>query len=99
MKLPAEQLSQHINKKLLPVYLISGDELLLVQESLATLTQAAQKAGYDERTIIEANHKDAWQQLIQESQNLSLFSTKRVIECRIPDGKLGDNGGKTLLHY
>lgn len=99
MKLRAEQLTQQIKKQLLPIYLISGDELLLVQETVAVLTQAAQQAGYDERIIIEASNTEAWQQLTRETQNLSLFSSKRIIECRIPQAKLGDTGGKTLQQY
>lgn len=99
MKLRAEQLAQNIKKHLAPIYLITGDELLLVQETLAILNQAAQETGYQEKIIIEANNNDAWLRLSQEMQNLSLFSTQRVIECRIPQAKLGDTGGKTLQLY
>lgn len=99
MKLRSEQLAQHLKKQLAPIYLITGDELLLIQETLAGINQAAQAAGYQEKIIIEANNNDAWLQLTQEMQNLSLFSTQRVIECRIPQAKLGDAGGKTLQHY
>jgi DNA polymerase-3 subunit delta len=99
MKLRIEQLAQHIKKQLSPIYLITGDELLLVQETITLLNQATQHAGYQEKIIIEANNNDAWLQLTHEMQNLSLFSSKRVIECRIAQAKFGDAGGKTLQHY
>lgn len=99
MKLRIEQLSQHLKKPLLPIYLITGDELLLVQETLSSIKQSAQNAGFDDRILIEATNNEAWQQLTQETHNLSLFSNKRIIECRIPQAKFGDNGGKTLQNY
>lgn len=99
MKLRIEQLSPHLKKPLLPIYLITGDELLLVQETVAALTQTAQNAGFNDRILIEATNTEAWQQLTRETQNLSLFSNKRIIECRIPQAKLGDHGGKTLQQY
>lgn len=99
MKLRSEQLAQHLKKQLAPIYLITGDELMLVQETLNEVNQAAKKVGYQEKIIIEATNNEAWQQLSHEMQNLSLFSTQRVIECRIPQAKLGDVGGKTLLLY
>ena len=37
MKIKAEQLQSHLQKQLLPVYVISGDEPLLAQESADAL--------------------------------------------------------------
>ncbi|MBT4833627.1 MAG: DNA polymerase III subunit delta, partial [Porticoccaceae bacterium] len=34
MKIKAEQLQAHLQKQLLPIYVVSGDESLLAQESI-----------------------------------------------------------------
>ncbi len=99
MKLRLDQLAQHLKKPLLPIYLISGDEILLVQETVTTLIKTAQNTGFNDKTLIEATNTEAWQQLSRETQNLSLFSHKRIIECRVPQAKFGDGGGKTLQQY
>ena len=46
MKLGREQLSAHVTKRLLPVYLVSGNELLLLQDVTAEILQAAKQMGF-----------------------------------------------------
>ena len=58
---------------------------------------AARKAGADERTsfIVERNFN--WQQIQQFGQAMSLFSSLRILEIHIPNGKPGIDGGKALI--
>jgi DNA polymerase-3 subunit delta len=46
MKLSLDQLPLHLKNNLLPVYFISGDELLLVQEARDLIHHAANQNGY-----------------------------------------------------
>ena len=45
MRLYPEKLAGHLKQQLLPVYLVSGDEPLLVQECCDQVRQAARAAG------------------------------------------------------
>ena len=95
-RLEQNQLKQQLNNKLLPLYVLVGDEPLAQSECLDTIRQAARKAGADERSsfIVERNFN--WQQIQQFGQSLSLFSSQRILEIHIPSGKPGVDGGKAL---
>ena len=95
-RLEQNQLKQQLNNKLLPLYVLVGDEPLAQSECLDTIRQAARKAGAEERSsfIVERNFN--WQQIQQFGQSLSLFSSQRILEIHIPSGKPGVDGGKAL---
>ena len=95
-RLEQNQLKQQLNNKLLPLYVLVGDEPLAQSECLDTIRQAARKAGADERSsfIVERNFN--WQQIQQFGQSLSLFSSQRILEIHIPSGNPGADGGKAL---
>jgi DNA polymerase III subunit delta len=65
------------------IYLITGDELLLVEESIDTLLKQARATGFDERIIIDAESSDAPSLFMSHRQNRSLFSTKKIIDIRV----------------
>ena len=99
MKLRAEQLSIHLQKQLLPVYVISGEEPLLVQESADAIRLAARERGFTGRELfhVEGNSSNYdWSSLISEANALSLFSDKKIVEIRIVNGKPADKGSKAL---
>jgi DNA polymerase-3 subunit delta len=100
MRLYPEKLQAHLQQQLLPVYLISGDETLLVQECADAVRAAARSAGCSEREVIEAGGRDFdWQVILQSAGNLSLFAERRLLELRLPSGKPGTEGSKALLEY
>jgi DNA polymerase-3 subunit delta len=97
MKLAHQQLEQHLTKKLAPIYLISGDELLLVQETVTRIREAAQKMGYTERTSLSVEAGSDWsKQLHAEAHSLSLFATKRIVELHLGSTKPNVTTGKIL---
>lgn len=99
MKLYPNQLATHLQQGLAEVYFVSGDEPLLVQECADAIRHSALQQGYDERIRLSVDAQFDWQQLQDASQNLSLFSEKRLIELHMPSAKPGDKGGKALLAY
>ncbi|MBI5450936.1 MAG: DNA polymerase III subunit delta [Gammaproteobacteria bacterium] len=99
MRLKAEQLSTLTPGVLAPVYLLSGDEPLLMQESADALRQLARQAGYSERIVMHAEGSFDWQELRQCGNSLSLFAQRRLIELRLPTGKPGDAGSRALCDY
>ena len=100
MRLKAEQLSSHLSQgPVAPIYLISGDEPLLVQEAVDTIRATAKTQGYTERELLHAEAGFDWNVVLTEANSLSLFSDKKILEIRIPNGKPGEKGSKTLQEY
>jgi DNA polymerase-3 subunit delta len=99
MRLRANQLDTELQKSLLPVYLVTGDEPLLIQEALDSIRIRCKQKGFDERKILEVDRKFEWQSLLEESNTLSLFSEKILTELRLGSAKPGVPGGKVLQSY
>ncbi len=80
MKLRPEQVP---GPELQPVYLITGDEPLLVEEAADAVRAAARAAGYSEREVFFANRTFNWAELADASRSMSLFAQRRVLDVRI----------------
>lgn len=96
MQLRPAQLAAHLKQPLLPLYVVAGEEPLLIQESLDALRAAARKQGYSERQVLDADRGFDWSELTQSAASLSLFASRRLIEINLPSGAPGDAGGKVL---
>ena len=79
MKLNTNQLSSHLQNKLAPCYLITGDEHLLVNEALDAVREAARTQGFTSRELHVATAGFDWSQLRDSSANLSLFAERRIV--------------------
>lgn len=99
MKLKAEALHAHLKKTQLPVYFITGDETLLVDETADALRKAARDAGFDNREVLFAERGFDWGHLARAGASLSLFSSRQLLELRLPTGKPGREGGRALVDY
>jgi DNA polymerase-3 subunit delta len=99
MKLRAEQLEAHLRKGLANIYIVSGDEPLLVQESVDAIRQHTKNAGFTERQRLSAGTGFNWHELLEQRQNLSLFSSKSIIELHMDKPKPGKAGGQVLIEY
>ena len=96
MKLNAEQLQLALARGMANVYLVSGDEPLLVEEAADLIRAAARAAGYADRSVFFVDRSFSWDELRQATQSLSLFADRRVFELRIPSGK-PDKGAAALI--
>ncbi len=97
MKISANQLNSHLKNSLLPCYLVTGDEPLLVQEALDTIRAEAREQGFGARELYVATTGFDWTDLRNAAGNLSLFAEKRIVELRLPTGKPGVKGGATIV--
>jgi DNA polymerase-3 subunit delta len=95
LRLSADQLPASLAKSLAGIYLVSGDEPLLVGEAADAIRAAARAAGYADRTVFFIDRSFAWDELRHASQSLSLFAERRLFELRMPSGK-PDNGAQQL---
>jgi len=99
MRVAPHQLQAHLQKKLAPIYLLSGDEPLQMSEAADTIRKHAKSRGYTGREVLEADARFDWGRLMAEADTLSLFAEQRIIDLRIPSGKPGNEGGKALNEY
>lgn len=99
MRLRPPDLARHLQGPLRPIYLLTGDEPLQMGELADQLRAAARAAGHDDRELIEADARFDWNRLAAEAGAMSLFSSKRLIDLRLPGGKPGAEGGKALAEY
>jgi DNA polymerase-3 subunit delta len=76
------QLSSQLQKGLAPVYLVAGEEPLLLQESLDAIRNAARAKGYSEREVLDAERGFEWQKLVDTCNMPSLFAPLRIVELR-----------------
>jgi DNA polymerase-3 subunit delta len=95
-RLNLEQLPAALKAGLAPVYLVSGDEPLLVGEAADAIRAAARAAGYTERSVFFVDRSFDWEELRGTTQSLSLFAERRLVELRLPTGK-PDKGAAQLI--
>jgi len=99
MRLRPEQLDGHLRQRLSPVYLISGDEPLQIQEVADAIRAAARAQGFTERQVMHVESSFDWSALAAEAGALSLFAERKIIDLRLPSAKPGDKGSKALVEY
>jgi DNA polymerase III subunit delta len=95
LRVSAEQLPAALARGLASIYLVSGDEPLLVAEAADSIRAAARAAGYADRSVFFIERGFSWDDLRHASQALSLFAERRLFELRIPSGK-PDKGAEQL---
>lgn len=98
-KVRADQLTGALKRQLASVYLVSGDEPLLVQEACDAIRKAARAKGFSERERYHVENNFDWGRLLTEANSLSLFAERKILELRIDNGKPGTEGGKALATY
>lgn len=99
MLLKAEQLPAHLERDLRPLYLLYGDEPLLVIEAADAIRKKARSSGYSEREVLTVLPQFDWGTLLAAGSNMSLFGDKKLIDLRIPSGKPGKDGSAALQQW
>ncbi|MCP5207529.1 MAG: DNA polymerase III subunit delta [Hahellaceae bacterium] len=100
MRLTPERITQSLkNDGLMPLYVISGDEPLLIQEACDAIRQQCRKNSFEERVVFDVDGKFAWSAFLEETNSLSLFSQRKIIELRFKAGKLAKEAAQALESY
>jgi DNA polymerase-3 subunit delta len=99
VRLRPEQVTEHCQQGLLPVYLIFGDEALLVEETSDIIRQSVRQSGAEDRQVWHVEGRFNWSDIQFEEQTMSLFSSQRLLEIRLPSGAPGKEGGEALRRY
>jgi DNA polymerase-3 subunit delta len=96
LKIKPESLAGHLRERLLPVYLISGDDPLLTGEAVDAVRLRARALGFSERDVHFMDRGGDWDAVLASVASLSLFAERRIVEVRLPTGKPGVTGAKML---
>ncbi len=97
MRVAVQSLSAGGSNDLKPVYLLFGNEILLLEEASDALRQQARQQGFTERDSFLVEQSFDWGALMQSGSSMSLFDDKRLIELRMPTGKPGQAGSRILV--
>lgn len=80
------------------VYLLAGDELLVLEAADALRAQA-RRLGYGEREVLEVGQHFDWDELARAGASMSLFASRRLIDLRLPTGRPGVEGAKAITAF
>jgi DNA polymerase III subunit delta len=97
LKLNPDTLPAHLRERLLPAYLISGDEPLLAGEAADALRARARAGGFSEREVFFPERAADWDQVRGAARSLSLFAARRLIEIRLATARPGTAGNAALI--
>ena len=92
MRISPDALSSGLSRGLRSAYLVTGSEPLLIAEACDAIRAAARQQGYADREVHFLERGFDWNALLADAANLSLFSSRRLIELKIgptPDAESG----------
>ena len=81
------------------VYLVCGDEPLQAMEATDQIRTASRQRGFVEREIFDVDANFDWHLFSEEAANMSLFSSQRILDVRMPSGKPGKQGSQAIMQY
>lgn len=99
MLLRYEALETHLKGEMASLYVLTGDEYLLVQEAADLIRTAAHTRRIAERQVFTVERGFKWEELYIADNALSLFGDRKLIELRIPSGKPGKEGAQAIQQY
>src|SRR5690554_5449987 len=99
MRVKAEQLTSQIQHSLPAITVIFGEEALLVEEAADLVRQQARKQGIGERQVWHADARFDWSKLRFSDESLSLFTSQKLVEIRLPSSSPGKEGGELLRQF
>ncbi len=97
MRVYADKLTAHLAKHIKPIYLIFGNEPLLIQESRQAIQQNALQHGFEEKHRFAVDASLDWNQVYDCFQALSLFASRQLIELELPESGVNTTISKELL--
>lgn len=77
----------------LPAFvLVTGNDDFLMIEASDEIRQCARDLGYLDREVFEMNGNSDWSQVTMSAADVGMFADQKVVDVRIPGGKIGRKG-------
>jgi len=101
MKVNSDQLVSFLQQKAeMPrIFLLAGDEPLQMMEAADAIRKQANNQGFSERDLLHADAQFDWGGLLGASNELSLFSEKKIIDLRVMMKSPGKAGSQAIRDY
>jgi DNA polymerase-3 subunit delta len=97
VKIPGDSLPAQLARGLSPIYLVCGDEPLLVNEAAEAIRTRARTDGFAQRDLQVVERGFDWQALLTESRSMSLFAERKIIEIRMTNPTPGEQGAGAII--
>lgn len=98
MRFDTATLARELATRLLPAWLVAGDEPLLVGETADAIRARARQDGYAAREVVFVERGFDWGRVIAETHSMSLFADRKILELRLPQPKPGAEGSRVLCN-
>ena len=96
MQIKQQMLAQQLQKKIAPLYVLTGQEHYLLEEGLNTIKSVIKKTYDCDEKILTINAAEDWSVVSEEANSYSLFSDVVLLNI-IYDKKTMDATGKKIL--
>lgn len=97
MRVFADRLADQLKRPLKGIYLVFGNEPLLLQESRDAILQSAKNAGFHEKHYFAVDSSLNWDDVYSCCSALSLFSSQQIIELEIPESGINAATSKHII--
>jgi DNA polymerase-3 subunit delta len=97
VKISGDNLPSSLARQLQTIYLVSGDEPLLVNEAADAIRATARSQGFVERELHVIERGFDWQGLIAGSRSMSLFADRKIVEIRMANAAPGEQGADAIV--
>lgn len=97
MRIFADKLADHLTRQTFPIYLLMGNEPLLLQETKDLLHHHAKQKGFLDKQRFTLDKNIDWNPIFDCCQALSLFSNQQILELEIPESGLSAANAKELV--
>ena len=97
VKISGDNLAANLARQLQTIYLVSGDEPLLVNEAADAVRATARKQGFVERELHVVERGFDWQGLIAGTRSMSLFADRKIVEIRMANAAPGEQGADAIV--
>ncbi len=92
----SQDLSSRLRSPIAPLWLITGEEPLLMLEAADMIRSKAREEGCTEREVLNASANWDWNKLFDACQAMSLFGDKKIVELRLASPRPGTKGAEAL---
>lgn len=99
MQINFNQLQETLKRQTVPIYLISGDVPLLIDEAKSMIRLHAKNLEFQKRQSYTIDSSFNWDHIQSTLQNRNLFDEKQLIELNNSNAKWDEKGTKLLLTY
>lgn len=99
MQIKQQVLAQHVQKKIAPLYVLTGQDSFLLEEALTTIKSAIKKSNDCEEKIFSIQSTEDWNTIRQEANSYSLFSDTVLLNVFYEKKTIDAAGKKILSEY